>query len=404
MYRQRNSAALLPYFDYFRWDGKVEQLPSTLRKLLGTRGYQTLQAVFRWMKHERKAHADVPLPRKLDMWRRGFFAESATIYDFPRNNPDLYLSDYQHFHMGHLINGWEGLYDHKLGLRSLLLAKGFRQAETVAYIYEGRILADPFSGAARYVSPEEIIEALRSEGEGACWILKPEDGLRGEGLFMLEYRDGQFWIQRGRDVEAFNLEAFLNSLEQRKPGSAGAMLIERRLEQGEFWRGLFPDSANTLRLLTLWTPGEPAPFVARAVQRIGTADTVPTDNWSGGGISAPVELATGRLGEGRMHPLKGTRAEQRFTEHPDTGAVIAGAELPGWQQVTDVVLRAAASVPFNRMAGWDVLVDAEGVPVILEANGNSDVNLLQVHGGLLAEPRVRRFYEAFGVLGPRVNG
>jgi len=306
--------------------------------------------------------------------------------------------------MGHLINGWEGLYDHKLGLRSLLLAKGFRQAETVAYIYEGRILADPFSGAARYVSFKEIIEGLRSEDEGARWILKPEDGLRGEGLFMLEYRDGQFWIQRGRDIEAFNLEAFLNSLEQRKPGSAGAMLIERRLEQGEFWRRLFPDSANTLRLLTLWTPGEPAPFVARAVQRIGTADTVPTDNWSGGGISAPVELATGRLGEGRMHPLKGKRAEQRFTEHPDTGAVIAGAELPGWQQVTDVVLRAAASVPFNRMAGWDVLVDAEGVPVILEANGNSDVNLLQVHGGLLAEPRVRRFYEAFGVSGPRVNG
>jgi len=398
MYRQRNSAALLPYFDYFRWDGKVEQLPSTLRKLLGTKGYQALQAVFRWMKHERKADSNIPLLRKLGMWRRGFFAESATIYDFPQNNPDLYLSDYQHFHMGHLINGWEGLYDHKLGLRALLLAKGFRQADTVAYIYEGRILADPFSGAARYVSSGEIIEGLRAEGEGARWILKPEDGLRGEGLFMLEYREACFWIQRGREVEAFDLGAFLNGLQQRKPGSAGAMLIERRLEQGEFWRRLFPDSANTLRLLTLWTPGEPAPFVARAVQRIGTADTVPTDNWSGGGISAPVELATGRLGEGRMHPLKGKRAEQRFTEHPDTGAVITGAELPGWQQVIDVVLRAAASVPFNRMAGWDVLVDAEGVPVILEANGNSDVNLLQVHGGLLAEPRIRRFYRAFGVL------
>ena len=181
------------------------------------------------------------------------------------------------------------------------------------------------------------------------------------------------------------------------------MLIERRLEQGAFWRSLFPDSANTLRLLTLWTPGEPRPFVARAVQRIGTADTVPTDNWSGGGISAPVDLATGTLGAGRMHPLKGKRAEQRFTEHPDTGARIAGAVLPGWEQVTDVVLRAAASVPFNRMAGWDILVDAEGVPVILEANGNSDVNLLQVHGGLLADPRIRRFYQAFGVLGTRAN-
>ena len=48
------------------------------------------------------------------MWRRGFFAESATVYDFPNNDPDFYLSDYQHFSVGHRINGWEGLYDHKL--------------------------------------------------------------------------------------------------------------------------------------------------------------------------------------------------------------------------------------------------------------------------------------------------
>jgi hypothetical protein len=38
------------------------------------------------------------------------------------------------------------------------------------------------------------------------------------------------------------------------------------------------------------------------------------------------------------------------------------------------------------------------VPVILEANGNSDVNLLQVHGGLLAEPRIQQFYRAVGVV------
>jgi hypothetical protein len=36
--------------------------------------------------------------------------------------------------------------------------------------------------------------------------------------------------------------------------------------------------------------------------------------------------------------------------------------------------------------------------VILEANGNSDVNLLQVHGGLLAEPKICRFYQRVGVI------
>ena len=341
------------------------------------------------------------------MWRRGFFAESAAIYDFPRNNPQQYLSDYQHFVRCSRINAWEGLYVRKMGLRSLLLAMGFRQAETIAFIHQRQILHRPFSEDAHFIPLEELLGLLQDDPSGGGFIMKPEDGWCGEEIVLLTSRQGRVYRRRGRDEELFDFDRYMRAVEARaarEKRDPSGVLIERRLEQGEFWRGLFPDSANTLRLLTLWTPGEPAPFVARAVQRIGTADTVPTDNWSGGGISAPVELATGRLGEGRMHPLKGTRAEQRFTEHPDTGAVIAGAELPGWQQVSDVVLRAAASVPFNRMAGWDVLVDAEGVPVILEANGNSDVNLLQVHGGLLAEPRVRRFYEAFGVLGPRVNG
>jgi hypothetical protein len=46
------------------------------------------------------------------------------------------------------------------------------------------------------------------------------------------------------------------------------------------------------------------------------------------------------------------------------------------------------------MAGWDVLVTSGGEPVIIEGNGNSDIDLFQVHGGLLADPRIRRFHEA----------
>ena len=45
------------------------------------------------------------------------------------------------------------------------------------------------------------------------------------------------------------------------------------------------------------------------------------------------------------------------------------------------------------LASWDVLVASDGVPVIIDASGDSDINLLQVEGGLLADPRIRRFYE-----------
>jgi Sugar-transfer associated ATP-grasp len=363
--------------------------------------YQTARSSYQWAKHERKAGIVLPLRQKLQLWRRGFFAESAAIYDFPRNDPQEYLSDFQHFVHCSRINAWEGIYVRKLGLRSLLLAMGFRQAETIAYIHQRQILARPFSDQARYVPLGQFFEMLREDEASSSFIIKPEDGWCGEDIALLTMRDGTLYRRRGREEQVFDFDGYMRALEQRaarEKRDPSGVLIERRLEQGDFWRRLFPDSANTLRLLTLWTPGEPGPFVARAVQRIGTADTVPTDNWSGGGISAPVDLVSGRLGEGRMHPLKGKRSEQRFSHHPDSGAQIEGAELPGWEGVKDVVLRAAASVPFNRMAGWDILVDSEGVPVILEANGNSDVNLLQVHGGLLAEPRIRQFYRKVGVI------
>jgi putative polysaccharide biosynthesis protein len=393
MYQQTDVPALTRRF--FPWKGSVDELPSALRKLVGDRTYQFLRSSYGWVKHEALTRTGLPIERKLGTWRRGFYAESAAIYDFPRNDPDDYVSDFTQALRIREINANNEMFAHKIVLRSFLLAMGYPQPETIAFIHDGRILLEPFAGDAPYGTPEAL--AARLAREDADYIVKPEDGAFGHQLFLLRAEGGALRCRRGTDTEAFDVACFVHELRARD-GSSRVTLIERRVEQGRFWAALFPGSANTIRALTLWTPGEPAPFLARAVQRIGTTDTVPTDNWSGGGISAPIDPVSGALGEGRMHPLKGRRPQARFTHHPDTGAAIAGAVLPDWAGIRATVLRAAASVPFNRMAGWDVLVRADGVPVLLEANGNSDVNLLQVHGGLLRDPAARRFYQAFDVV------
>ena len=363
------------------------------------RVYQTVRSTVGWVKRETKTKTRLPLTRKLAMWRQGFFAESGSIYNLAHNSRRDYLTDFQHFVGCSRINAWAGFYAHKLILRSYLLAMGFRQAATVALILDHRIRLNPYAESARSASPDELLDVLRTGGRDRQFIVKPEDGWCGEDIFLLLAHEGALFRRRGGVVEPFDLDTFLTEREQPKKGSApSATLIEERIEQGEFWERLFPDSANTIRILTLWPPDEPRPFLARAVQRIGTVDTVPTDNWSGGGISAPIDPVTGRLGTGRMHPLKGHRGDQAFARHPDSGTQIAGSIIPNWSHIADTVLRAAGSLPFNRMGGWDVLVDRGNTPIILEANGNSDVNLLQVHRGLLAEPRIRDFYQAYGVL------
>ena len=151
---------------------------------------------------------------------------------------------------------------------------------------------------------------------------------------------------------------------------------------------------GTVRVLTGWAPGDAAPMVIAAVQRIGTRATAPTDNWAGGGISARVDLATGRLGAGVKRPAAKGAPPTRHALHPDSGAEIEGAILPRWEEVQAAALRALTAIPLVRYAGWDVIVPETGEPIMLEGNGNSSLDLIQVHGGLLREPHARRFYQA----------
>src|SRR4051812_38937233 len=101
--------------------GSLGKVGAALRRA-DVRFYQTARSSYQWVKHERKARIQLPLRQKMEMWRRGFFAESATIYDLPRNDPSEYLSDFQHFVRCGRINAWEGFYTHKLGLRAMLIA------------------------------------------------------------------------------------------------------------------------------------------------------------------------------------------------------------------------------------------------------------------------------------------
>src|SRR5215218_9301745 len=237
-------------------DNRSLQLGTTLKQA-DRRLYHVVRTTYRWAQREWKGNrTDLPLTRKLDLWRRGFFAESDTIYDLTHNPPDDYISDYQHAVGCSRINGWSGFYDHKMVLRSFLMAIGLRQANTVALVLDRRILLNPYSGEGRYVTPAEMAQILREQGEEARFIVKPEDGLCGEDIFLLFYRDGQFWRQRGRSVIPFDLAVFLAE-EKKSPQKgrpASGILIEERLQQGPFWASLFPGSANSIRVLTMWHP------------------------------------------------------------------------------------------------------------------------------------------------------
>lgn len=358
-----------------------------VRTVIGLDTYASARAIY-WLARGRELRAPYTLRHKLHAWRRGFRAESALVFGFPRPDWREFVSDYGREQRFGTINAARALFNQKPVMRAFLLGHGFPQAETIALLGRGEIRMHPFTDASRAVEPAELARWLAEDG--GSFMFKPQDGQSGRGILLLDVRDDVLVRRRGMDVEPFPASHF------RSWGSP--IVLERRLEQGAFFRELHPESANSMRVMTLWTPGDAAPFVARAVQRAGTRDTVPTDNFSGGGISALIDLESGRLGIGRLHPVLGRLAEERWSRHPDSGAQIEGVVVPYWDQVRETVLRAAALLPTNPYIGWDVLVDDAGTPLIIEANGNMAFGAVQVHGGLLAAPAIRRFYETLGMI------
>lgn len=357
-----------------------------VRRLVGPEAFAEARAVYK-LATPAERRAPLPASFKLWAWRRGFKARHAAIYDRAGVERGEYLSDYAQLYRCDRLNPIPALFDHKLVLRQILADRGLAQPETLALVTEQGVVADPL-GSARQTDARALEAELAADG--GRFIVKPQDGRFGARIALVEARGGALVTRRGRDARPFVMGR------DARPVS----LVERAVEQHAFWQALSPFSVNTMRVLTLWTPGDAEPFIARAVQRIGTEETLPTDNWSGGSVCARVDLETGALGPGRISPDdKGAREDRPYTHHPDTGAPITGLVLPHWDRIREAVLHAARSVPYARYIGWDVAVDAAGTPVFIEGNHNTQVRMLQAHSGLLADPATRRFYEVCGVLG-----
>jgi len=219
-------------------------------------------------------------------------------------------------------------------------------------------------------------------------VLKPcVDGNGGAGVFVYERRDGAHVVN--------GVLVTPNDLGRRLGG--GVWLVCAYVEQADYARTIFPDVANTIRVLTMYDDEAGQAFAAAAVHRFGTRAQGPTavDNWSRGGLTAAIDLAGGCLGRAYGFPSAGGLVTH--ATHPDTGTPIEGAVVSGWPAVRDGIVALATRLPFLPYVGWDVVVTDEGYQVI-EGNRRPDVNLLQVHRPLLADPRVRRFYERHGVL------
>lgn len=316
----------------------------------------------------------LPIWRRLQAYRHGFLSRAYVYCSLHENDPSEYLSDVMQFkHVRPAVNSnYADVFENKVNFH--LATDPYLDGIPTLYgtIESGSFV--PFDTDA-----QDIYSLL---GDGEAIVVKPTTGVHGRGVNRVEIDGDQLRINY-RDASREELDELIESTD-------GAIVTEF-VEQHPYSSDIWPKSTNSIRILTVKDPSTGELFLPCAVHRFGGSGTGPIDNWTCGGVAAPIDVATGEM----IELLSYSRRDgmQRHERHPDTGTKVAGQTIPDWESIKEFVLEVADLHRQNPYIGWDVVLTEDG-PVMLEGNCAPGHALFQLHSGLLEDERVEQFFES----------
>lgn len=194
----------------------------------------------------------------------------------------------------------------------------------------------------RESTPEELQAFMQRH---PIVMAKRNDAMMGDGVERVDAKDI-------KDYTAFH-EALLA---QRQ------FLVEEYFVQHEAMSSLYPDSVNTLRVITFFD-GETV-HVLEGVLKIGNGGNL--DNFAAGGMYTLLDE------HGVVKYPAFDKKTIAYTKHPITQTQIVGFQVPNYDLLIETLDRAARVVPEIQYVGWDVAI-GQHKPALIEGNYNTGV-------------------------------
>lgn len=204
-----------------------------------------------------------------------------------------------------------------------------------------------FEGKA--VSEKEASELCANLGEV---IIKPTLTSHGDGVKKIRIENGKV------DDNATPLEALFRSYEEN-------FLIQKVVKQHKVMGDLNPDSINTIRVVT-YRSGMEVVVLYTAI-RIGRKGQV-IDNESAGGMSTKINP------DGTLSKYAFGAPGQDYIEMTDSGVRLEGYQVPSYDRVLSLVKKQHLNLPFHNIVGWDICIDEDGDPLLLEWNTSPELS------------------------------
>lgn len=137
-------------------------------------------------------------------------------------------------------------------------------------------------------------------------------------------------------------------------------VVQEAIVQHEVLAQINESSVNTLRVVSLLMR-DGTVKICSSVLRIGRNGNK-LDNWGTGGVSCGID------DDGRLKKYAYDRKGNRVDKHPDNGYVFENTLIPNFSEVIKMVKKIAPTIPHFRLVSWDIAVDNNGEPVLVEMN------------------------------------
>lgn len=213
-----------------------------------------------------------------------------------------------------------------------------------------------------YYDGEPVSEedAVRLCGNLKNVIIKPSKESQGHGVQLFNVRDGK------TDIDGISVAQLFQRYKK-------DFLIQEWVKQHKGMAALNPTSVNTMRILSYRSDMEI--LIIYSVVRIGRSGSV-IDNQCAGGISTTIDKE-GRLGKFAF----GGYAEDNIIK-TDTNIMLEGYEIPSYDKAIEFVKRLHLKLPFFNIVGWDVAIQEDGEPVLIEFNTNPGLSQSAFKSGM----------------------
>jgi hypothetical protein len=204
------------------------------------------------------------------------------------------------------------------------------------------------------------------------YFCKLKDGNQGRGHVIVEYRDGKFY-KDGKEQTDVEIYKELDN-----------HTIEPCIMQHQALNDIYPQAVSNVRLITLSHEGEVFLY-AQAILVGSRGGRV--SNLGFGGIIIGVDSHGVMKGRGIYKSALGYGS---YVQHPDSGVVFEGTQIPMWKEAVELALRGHAALRDIHSIGWDIAITPQG-PIIIEANDEWGT-MTQCFGGHHHKDLIRKYF------------